>query len=221
MARHHRHDRQRVEDAAVHQHAVALHHRGEQAGNRRRGAHGLVQAAFLEPDFLLVGQVGGNGGVGDAQVFDVDLADDLADLPEDLLASDSAQAEADIHQAQHVQVIQAFDPVAVIVELAGSIDATNHGPHGATGDTGDVVAAPFDFLDNANVGIAPGTARPQHQCDSFLHERVPDCCPLSMHHHYRGYRAGVGFMALKGCWRFATASACATLESGRAGHFFL
>ena len=30
-----------------------------------------MQTAFLEPDFLLVGEVGGDRGVGDAQVFDV------------------------------------------------------------------------------------------------------------------------------------------------------
>ncbi|MNO90140.1 hypothetical protein D3C76_816410 [compost metagenome] len=169
MARHHRHDRQRVEDAAIDQHAIALHHRRKQAGNGRRGTHGLVQAAFLEPDFLLVGQVGGHRRIGDAQVFDVDFANDLADLPEDLFPADRPQAKTDVHQAQHVEVIQALDPVAIIIEFAGGVDPADHRTHGTTGDTGDIVATPFDFLDNADMGIAPGSTRAQHQCDTLFH----------------------------------------------------
>ncbi|MCY1401502.1 hypothetical protein D9M71_166220 [compost metagenome] len=170
MARHHRHDRQRVENAAIDQHAVALHHRGKQAGNRCRGAHGLVQATFLEPDFLLVGQVGGNGGIGDAQVFDVDLADDLANLPEHLLATNRPQTKTDVHQAQHVEIVQALDPVAVIVEFAGGIDPAHHCAHGATGDTGNVIAAPFDLFNDPNMCVTPGSTRAQYQCDTLFHE---------------------------------------------------
>ena len=162
MARYHRNDGQRVEQAAVHQHAVALHHRCEQAGDRRRGAHGLVQAAFLEPDLLLVGEVGGDGGVGDAQLLDIDIADNLADLPEHLFTANRPQAKAHIHQAQYVEVVQAFDPVAVLVELAGSVDPTHHGAHGTAGDTGDVIAASFDFFDHPDMGVAPGPTGAQH-----------------------------------------------------------
>ena len=113
VAGHHRHDRQRVEQAAIDQHARALHHRGEQAGNGRRGAHGLVQVAFLEPDFLLVGEVGGHRRERDNQILDVHLAEDFANAPEDLLAAHHAQRETHVHQAQHVQVVEAFDPGAV------------------------------------------------------------------------------------------------------------
>ncbi|MCY1448329.1 hypothetical protein D9M71_649890 [compost metagenome] len=117
-----------------------------------------MQAALLEPDFLLVGEVGGHRRVGDAQVFDIDLADNLADLPEDLLAPNRPEAKAHIDQAQHVQVVQTLDPVAVLIELAGGIDATNHRAHGAAGNTGDVVASALDFFDHTNVCVAPGPA---------------------------------------------------------------
>ena len=129
-----------------------------------------MQATFLEPDFLLVGQVGGHRRVGDAQVFDVDLADDLADLPEDLLPANRAQTKTDVDQAQHVEVIQALDPVAIIVEFAGGVDPADHGAHRATGDAGDVVAAPFDLFNDTDMGIAPGSTRAQHQCDTLFHE---------------------------------------------------
>ena len=170
VAGHHRHDRQRVEDAAVDQHAIALHHWRKQAGDGRRGAHGLVQATLLKPDFLLVGEVGGNRRVGDAQLFDVDLADDLADLPEHLVATNGAEAKAHVHQAQYIQVVEALDPVAVVLQLASGVDAANYRTHGAAGDAGDVVAPALDFLNNANVGISPGAARSQYQCHAFTHE---------------------------------------------------
>jgi hypothetical protein len=128
----------------------------EQARDRSRSPHGLMQAAFLEPDFLLVGQVGSHRRVGNAQLFDVDLADDLADLAEHLVTANRAQAKTHVDQAQYVQVIQALDPVAVLLQLAGRVDAADHRAHGAAGDTGDVVAAPFDFLDHADVGVTPG-----------------------------------------------------------------
>ncbi|MOA17883.1 hypothetical protein D3C78_1381560 [compost metagenome] len=89
-------------------------------------------------------------------MFDVDLADDLADLPEDFLATNGAQAKTHVHQAQHIEVVQAFDPVAVIVEFAGGINATDHRAHGAAGNTGNVVATAFNFFDDPNMGIAPG-----------------------------------------------------------------
>ena len=165
-----RHDGQRVEQAAIHQHAIALHHRGEQAGDRRRGAHGLVQAALLEPDFLLVGQVGRHSGVWDAQVLDVDVTDDLANLAEDLLAANRPQAEAHIHQAQHIQIVQALDPFPVLVELACRIDAAHHRPHRAAGDAGNLVTAFFDFLDDPDMGVPTGTSRTEDQCDTFVHD---------------------------------------------------
>jgi hypothetical protein len=170
----HRHDGQGVEQAAVDQHAFALDHRGEQAGNRRRGAHGLVQAAFLKPDFLLVGQVGGHRGKGDRQVFDIDFTNDLADLAEHLLAANRPQAEAHIEQAQHIQIVQALGPLAVVVELASGIDAAHHSAHGAAGDTGDLVAAGLQFFDDTDMRI---TARPpgtQHQRNALTHKTSPN-----------------------------------------------
>ncbi|MCY1438182.1 hypothetical protein D9M71_543720 [compost metagenome] len=129
-----------------------------------------MQATFLKPDFLLVGEVGGHCGVGDAQFFDIHFADDLADLPEDFLATDRPQAKAHIHQTQHVQVVEALDPVAILLELARRIDAANHRPHGATGDTGDVIAATFQFFDHPNVRIPASSARAQYQCHAFAHD---------------------------------------------------
>ncbi|MNC63192.1 hypothetical protein D3C75_1132930 [compost metagenome] len=117
-----------------------------------------MQAALLEPDFLLVGEVGCNRRVGDAQLLDVDLADDLANLPEHLVAANCAEAKADIDQAQHIQVVEALDPVAVVFQLAGGIDAADHRAHGAAGDAGNVVASALDFFDHTNVCVAPGPA---------------------------------------------------------------
>ena len=133
----------------------------------------MVQTALLEPDFLLVGQVGGDGGIGDAQFFDIDFADDLADLPEHLLAANRAKAKTHVHQAQHVEVVEAFDPVAILVQLAGGIDPAHYGAHGTAGDTGDVIAASFDFLDHPDMGVATGPARAQYQGNTFLHGRCP------------------------------------------------
>ncbi|MCY1435810.1 hypothetical protein D9M71_519180 [compost metagenome] len=191
MAGHHRHDRQRIQQAAIHQHAVALHHRGEQAGDRRRGAHGLVQAAFLEPDFLLVDQVGGDRRVGDRQVFYIDLADNFVNLAENPLAADGTEAEADIQQAQHVEVVQAFHPVAVLAQLARRVQAADHRAHGAAGDAGNVVAAPLDFLDHADVRIAARAARPQHQRHLFRHMDSP--LPPVLTIRRGGMGAKVGF----------------------------
>ncbi|MNN12758.1 hypothetical protein D3C81_1257610 [compost metagenome] len=175
MARHYRHDRQRVENAAIDQHAVALHHRREQAGDCRRSAHGLVQAALLKPDFLLVGKVGGHCGVRDTQLLDIDFADDLADLAEYLVTTDCTEAKADVHQAQHIQVVEAFDPVAILLKLASSVDAANHRPHGAAGDAGDVVTAPLYFFDHTDVRIPSCTTRSQYQRHSFAHD-FPSAC---------------------------------------------
>ncbi|MCY1394788.1 hypothetical protein D9M71_97140 [compost metagenome] len=114
-----------------------------------------MQAAFLEPDFLLVGEIGGHRRVGDGERFDIDFADDLANAPEHLLAANGAQAEAHIEQAQHVEVVEAFGPVAIVLQLAGGVDAAYHGAHGAAGDAGDFIATRFDFLDDPNVRVAP------------------------------------------------------------------
>ncbi|MNP10577.1 hypothetical protein D3C76_1027330 [compost metagenome] len=173
MAGYHRYDRQRVEQSAIDQHAVALHHRGEQAGDRRRGAHGLVQAAFLEPDFLLVDQVGGDGRIGDGQVFDIDVAKDLVDLAEHPFAADGAEAEADIQQSQHIEIVEAFHPVAVFAQFARRVEPADHRAHGAAGDAGDLVAAPFDFLDHADVRIAARTAGTEYQRHLFRHADIP------------------------------------------------
>lgn len=128
-----------------------------------------MQAAFLEPDFLLVGEVGGNRRVGNRQVLDVYLAEDLVDLAEHPLAADRAEAEADVEQAQHVEVIQAFHPLAVLAQLAGGVDATDHRAHGTTGDAGDLIAACLEFLDHADVRVAARTAGAQYQGDLFAH----------------------------------------------------
>ena len=103
-----------------------------------------------------MGEVGGNSGVGDTQVFNIDFADDIADLAEDFFTTNRPQAKAHIHKSQHIEVIQALNPVAILVKLAGRVNSAHHRAHGAAGDTGDVIAAAFEFFDHANMGIAPG-----------------------------------------------------------------
>ncbi len=130
----------------------------------------MVQTTFLEPDFLLVGQVGGDRCVGNPQVFDVDFADDLADLAEDLFATDRSQPETDVDQAQDIQIVQAFDPVAVLVELAGSVNTADHCAHG-----------PFDLFDYPDMGVTAGPTRAQHQCDTFFHHALLSSRSPTMH----------------------------------------
>ena len=129
-----------------------------------------MQAALLKPDFLLVGEVGGDGGVGDAQVLDIDFTDHIADLAEDLFTANRSKPEADIHQAQHIEVVQALNPVPVHVQFAGGVNPAHHRAHRATGDTGDFIAAAFQLFNHADMGIAPGTAGAQYQCNTFFHE---------------------------------------------------
>ena len=172
VAGHHRDDGQRIKQTAINQHAIALHHRGKQAGDGRRGAHGLVQAAFLKPDFLLMGQVGGDGGIRDAQVFNIDLADNVANLPEDSLATNGPEAKTHVHQAQYIQIIQALNPVAVLVKLAGGINPAHHGAHRTTCNAGNLVTPAFELFNDPDVGIAPRASGAQYQCNTFFHEPV-------------------------------------------------
>ncbi|MCY1432680.1 hypothetical protein D9M71_486870 [compost metagenome] len=135
-----------------------------------------MQAAFLEPDLLLVGQVGSHGRVGDRQVLDVDFAEKGANPPEDPFAANRPQREADVEQTQHVQIVQGFHPAPVHRQLAGGIDATDHCAHRAAGDAGDLVAARLQFLDHADMCIAPCSAGAEHQCDTLAHDDSPIFC---------------------------------------------
>jgi len=130
-----------------------------------------MQIAFLKPDFLLIGEVRGHGGVGDRQVLDVDLADDFTNLAEHLLAANRPQPETHVHQPQHVQVIQAFDPRLVLGQLARRVDPADHRAHGTAGDAGDVVAAMFELFDDADMRVTPGAPGAQDQRDAFIHVR--------------------------------------------------
>src|SRR5690606_15353576 len=125
----HRNDRQWIEQTTIDQHARALHDGAEQAGNGCRSAHGLMQAAFLEPDFLLIAQVGGYRREGNGQFLNADFTEDVANLAEDLFTANGAKAKAHIKQAQDVQIIKAFAPLAVLVEFSGRIDAADYCTH--------------------------------------------------------------------------------------------
>src|SRR5690606_35049625 len=63
--------------------------------------------------------------------------------------------------------------VAVGRQPAGSVDTADHGAHGTAGDALDGVAAPFDLLDDADMGIAPGSSAAQHQRNAFRHFLPP------------------------------------------------
>ncbi len=130
VRRHHRDNRQRVEQTAVNQHTMALLHRREQAGNRRRRAHGLMQTAALKPDFLLIGQVGRHRGKRDTQVLDLHFAENLANTAKYPFSANGAEiAEADIQQPNHIQIIQPGDPVPVVGQPAGSMDPPHNRAH--------------------------------------------------------------------------------------------
>src|SRR5690554_6130891 len=193
VAGHYRHYGERVEDAAIDQHAVALHDRREQARDGGRGTHGQLQVAFLEPDFLLVGQVGGHGGEGNRQVLDVDVAKHVADAAEDLFPTNGAEAEAWVHQAQHIQIVQAFDPVAVFLQLARRIDPAHHGAHRAAGDTVDLVTPRDELLDDPDMRIAPRATRTQYQGDSLAHIDSPCWQSLSFMPRAPAFKLGCRF----------------------------
>ena len=79
-----RRHRQRVEDAAVGEQASVEHMRCDDAGNRDGCPDRRVDGAALQPHRLAGDQVGRHRGVGDRQLFDGDLAEDVADRVEDL-----------------------------------------------------------------------------------------------------------------------------------------
>ena len=176
----HRHNRQRIEQATVHQYPVALAYRGKQARDGCRGAHGLMQAALLEPDFLLIAEVRGDRSEGDRQSLDTLLADDLTDPAEYPFTADRAHvAESDIQQANHVQVIEPGDPFAIFCQLAGGIHAAYHGAHGTPGNAVDLVTATFQLLYHPDMGITPRSATSQYQRHSLRH-RVSCCISMSI-----------------------------------------
>src|SRR5690606_17904984 len=113
-----------------------------------------------------------DGSEGDRQGLDVDVANDLVDLAEDLFAANSPQAEADIDQSQHVEVGQAFGPCLVLGQLAGSVDATDYRTHRTAGDASDLIAAGFQFFDYTHVRVAACATRAQYQGHSLTHRHL-------------------------------------------------
>src|SRR5690606_11274334 len=124
---------------------------------------------LLKPNLLLVGKVGGNSGEGDRQILDIERAKHVPDAPEDFLPTYRAKAEARVHQPQHVEIVEGFNPGAVFVQLAGGIDPANHCAHGATGDTRNLVTPFRQFFDDPDVRISTRTSGAQYQRDFFAH----------------------------------------------------
>ena len=132
-----------------------------------------MQAALLEPDFLLIGEIRRHSGKGDIQLLDIDLTDDLADTTKHPFATNGAEvAKTDIQQPDNIQVIQPGNPVAILLQVASRMNTTHHGAHRATSDTGNFITTPFDLLDHANVRITTCTAAAQHQCYSLPHKML-------------------------------------------------
>src|SRR5690606_6153859 len=111
------------------------------------------------------------------KILDVDLTDDFVNLAEDLFPTNGAEAKAHIEQAQHIEIIQAFRPLAVFAKFSSGVDAANHGAHGAAGNAPDLIATGLQFLDHADMRIAARAPRAENQGYFLAHLHFPHTCP--------------------------------------------
>ena len=112
-------------------------------------------------------QVGGNSGVGDRQLFDRHLAEDVADRVEDLLRPQHAGGgDRRVQQPQHRALRQRLGPVGEFVELVRRLQAADERAHRRSGDPDDVVAAVTELIDHADVGVSAGAAAAESQRDT-------------------------------------------------------
>ena len=157
---------QRIEQGAINQNPAIENQGRNDAGNRHRGTDGLIQRAFLEPDFLVGEQIGGHGGKGNGEILNPGIPEHFPDHGKDLLAANGPdRIEGNIQQFQDIKLAQPRDPVLVVLHLAGAEHAANQGSHGAARNGDNIVAALYQDFDGANMGIAPGPATTQRQRD--------------------------------------------------------
>ena len=119
-----RRHRNRIDQRAVHQPAVADHHRREDSRQRIGGADRLDQTAVREPDLVAGRNFGGDGCELDRKVLDQAAADRLLELGGELAAADQAGAvQLDVEVAQHAARLQAARPFVERIQMAGDIGA--------------------------------------------------------------------------------------------------
>jgi len=151
--------RKRVEDAAVGEQAAVEQVGLDQSRYGDRGTNGVVDRPALQPDRLARNQIRRHGGVGNGEVLDHDLTEDLADRVEDLLgAQHPSRRERRIEQPQHRALGQRTRPRGVLVELACGLQTADQCTHRRTGNADDLMAAVAQFVDDADVCVATGAA---------------------------------------------------------------
>lgn len=94
-------------------------------------------------------------------------ADDVAHRVENLFCpQDAGRANRRIQQPQDGALRQGLGPVGELVESAGRMHPTDHRAHRRAGDPNDVIAALPQRLDHSDVGVTPGAAAAERQCDA-------------------------------------------------------
>ncbi len=134
--------RNRIDQRAVDQPAVADHHRREDPGQRIGRADRLDQTAVREPDLVTGRNFGRDGCELDRKVLDQASADRLLEFGGELAAADQAGAvQLNVEIAQHAARLQAARPFLERVEMAGHIGAADRGTdRGADHDVRDDAA---------------------------------------------------------------------------------
>ena len=103
------------------------------------------------------------------QLFDPAIADELDHLVDDFLALDQAAADpGNVHQVDHIEPGQVTDPLLVLRELAGRVNAANQSADRTTGDRGYPVPPLFKHMDDADVREAPRSSATEYQRDCRL-----------------------------------------------------
>ena len=150
---------QGIEDAAVDEPPVGLTEGAEEHRDGDGGADGVEQAAMVELHFFTARDVGGKGGVGQGEVFDVDVGQQAGEFADEAVAFDqTVAAQAEVGQLPHLAAIPGAEPLFAGFEAAGGVHGADEGTHGAAGKRGDVVAVCEECFDDSDVGDAACSA---------------------------------------------------------------
>ena len=104
-------------------------------------------------------QVGSHSRVVQGKIFDAGISQHLTHHRKDFFTPDCAHGiEGKIQQFKHIKLTKPGYPVFVVLHLAGGVHSTHKRPHGAPGNSHNVIATLDQHLDGADVRIATGAA---------------------------------------------------------------
>ena len=122
-----------------------------ETGALREQPH-VEQVAAAQPDLLARQYVGCDDSQRDRQLLDAVAADErLQGLHQHLALEHAGAAPGDVEVAQHVELGQFLDPVGIVVELAGGVEAADQCAHRAAGDRADLPTLALEDADDADV----------------------------------------------------------------------